>query len=181
MRDHCLLGQLKSCFEMLHRSRGPNYRKVPWWIVLTLDTTCDQTSPLCLPKLPHNRGSCFLEVRAEFVIFCPWCVIVWERVTIEAFHAFSLQITAKAAIVFVALQYNVTRPATGRYSCWCASGQIWKCPWTLKSMLISSVWALFYPKQCMKPSFMCLLFIIYLVHGLEIPSEFSVSLPTVPY
>lgn len=38
-------------------------------------------------------------------------------------------------------------------------------------MLLSSVRALFYPKQCMKPGFMCLLFIIYFVHGLEIPSE----------
>ena len=52
-----------------------------------------------------------------------------------------------------------------------ASGQIWKCPWTLKSMLLSSVPALVYPKQCMTPGFMCLLFIIYFVHGLEIPSE----------
>lgn len=40
-----------------------------------------------------------------------------------------------------------------------------------KIYVTSSVRALFYPKQCMKPGFMCLLFIIYFVHGLEIPSE----------
>lgn len=177
LRNHYLLGQPKPSFyfwnvNSTHGLCDRNYRKILQWLVLTPDATCDQKFPLCLPKVPRNRGPCFVKLGAEPVIFLP-LMYSFGRVTADVSCAFCPQITAKAAIVFVALQYNVTRPATGRSLCRHAIGQIGRYPWTLKSMLISSVWAFFYPKQGTKPGLMCWLFLIYFVHGLEIPSETS--------
>lgn len=139
----------------------PNSRRYLWSEVPTVST-----------QGATESGALLREAGGRTCDFSALDVLIRESDSWR-FLCFLPQITAKAAIVFVALQYNVTRPATGRSLCRHAIEQIGRYPWTLKSMLISSVWAFFYPKQGTKPGFMCWLFLIYFVHGLEIPSETS--------